>query len=297
MSKPKLMLVVNPVSGKLKGLANLDALIAALEQTYAVDVYKTAARGDGTALTRTHIAAYDAVAGCGGDGTLNEILLALQELPAAQRKPVICIPAGTTNLLGDTLGLPRNVVAAAEAGAKGAEHDFDLGRMNEHCFGSVVAFGAFTDTSYAMSQKVKNRLGYGAYVLGGAKSLFRLRSYPMTVTVNGQTYTDRFIFGGISNCVAVGGIIRFADGTVQVGDGKYEVILVRRLRTPAAMWRAIKAVCRHKYDDVPEIICSLADEVHIEAEAPMPWTIDGEYKGDIQQVDISNTPAAMKFIY
>jgi len=119
----------------------------------------------------------------------------------------------------------------------------------------------------------------------------------MTVTVNGQTYTDRFIFGGISNCVAVGGIIRFADGTVQVGDGKYEVILVRRLRTPAAMWRAIKAVCRHKYDDVPEIICCQADEVHIEAEAPMPWTIDGEYKGDIQHVDISITPAAMKFIY
>ena len=143
----KLMLIINPISGKLKGLSNREALCGHLGKTYEVDTYLTEKRGDGTALTLAHLQDYDVVGGCGGDGTLNEIMTALYTLPPEQRKPLLVIPAGTTNLLGDTLLLPHDVVAAADKAAGGSAQSFDLGMMGEHCFGSVVSFGAFTDSS------------------------------------------------------------------------------------------------------------------------------------------------------
>ena len=292
----KLMLIINPISGKLKGLSNREALCGHLGKTYEVDTYLTEKRGDGTALTLAHLQDYDVVGGCGGDGTLNEIMTALCTLPPEQRKPLLVIPAGTTNLLGDTLLLPHDVVAAADKAAGGSAQSFDLGMMGEHCFGSVVSFGAFTDSSYATPQKLKNRFGYGAYVLGGARSIFHLKNYPMTVTVNGEQFSDEFIFGGISNCVAVGGIIKFQEGVVQVDDGLYEVVLIRRLKTPAALARVVKAVRKRRYDDCPEIFYCQTSSIRLQADHPLPWTIDGEYKGDFAEADIRILPQALELI-
>ena len=68
----KLMLIINPISGKLKGLSNREALCGHLGQTYEVDIYLTQKRGDGTALTLAHLQDYDVVGGCGGDGEFRE---------------------------------------------------------------------------------------------------------------------------------------------------------------------------------------------------------------------------------
>ena len=92
--KDRLLLILNPISGRLRGVANEEALCQALGSRYEVTVMHTAARGDGTRLAREHIASFDAVAGCGGDGTLNEVMEALRDLPPEARKPMLCIPAG-----------------------------------------------------------------------------------------------------------------------------------------------------------------------------------------------------------
>ena len=134
-------------------------------------------------------------------------------------------------------------------------------------------------------------------MLGGARSIFHLKNYPMTVTVGGKSFTDAFIFGGISNCVAVGGIIKFGQDVVQVGDGLYEVVLVRRLKSPAALARVMRAVRRRQYDDCPEIFYCQTDSIHLQAEYPLPWTIDGEYKGDFADADIRILPRALELIW
>ena len=140
--RKKLMLIINPISGRLRGIAQREALCRSLCSSYDVDTYLTKQKADATSLTLAHISNYDIVGGCGGDGTLNEIMTALYRLPAEQRKPLLCIPAGTTNLLGDTLGIPKQITAAADKAVSGKTHPFDLGLFNEYCFGSVVSFGA-----------------------------------------------------------------------------------------------------------------------------------------------------------
>ncbi len=295
--KQKLLLIMNPVSGKLKGISNREAILSILGEKYDVSLFLTEKKGDGTVLARNYMKDYDAVCACGGDGTLNEVMAALLELPYEKRIPMLCIPAGTTNLLGDTIGLSRNVINTSSQIVNGSVRDFDVAYFNDQCFGSVVSFGAFTDTSYGTSQKLKNALGYGAYVVGGAKSLFHLRNYPMTFRTDRETFDGSFIFGSISNCRAVGGVIKFEDNVVETSDGVYELVLVRRIHNPANLFRILKAIRQKNYDDFDEIIYRRITSVEISCPSPMPWTIDGEYKGDFQDVSIRVDRHALKLIY
>ena len=295
--KDRLLLILNPVSGRLKGISHKDSIIDILAEKYDVTTMLTEKKCDGTTLAREHISDFDHIAACGGDGTLNEVMLALLELPYEKRIPMLCIPAGTTNLLGDTLGFSKDVTETCRRLLDAGIHDFDLGTFNNECFGSVVSFGAFTDTSYATSQKLKNSLGYGAYVIGGIKSAFHLKNYPMVFRTERETFDDQFLFGSVSNCNAVGGVIKFEDAVVQTSDGEYELILIRKLHNPANLHRIIKAITTKNYDEYDEIIYRKIRSVSVSTPDPVAWTIDGEYKGDFTDVEISVREHALKLIY
>ena len=295
--KEKLLLIMNPVSGKLKGISHRESIVSLLSEKYDVTLMLTAKKGDGTLLAREHMNGFDAVAACGGDGTLNEVMTALLELPEEKRIPMLCIPAGTTNLLGDTIGLSKDVTETSKRMITAQPRTFDMGFFNDSCFCSVVSFGAFTDTSYSTPQKLKNALGYGAYVVGGVRSLFHLHNYPMTFKTDRETFEDRFIFGSVSNCRAVGGVIKFDDNVVDTSDGLYELVLVRKIHNPANLYRVAKAIMSKNYDECNEIIYRKINAVEITCPSPMPWTIDGEYKGDFQNVSVKVSEHALKLVY
>ena len=49
----------------------------------------------------------------------------------------------------------------------------------------VASFGAFTRTSYAASQDMKNVLGHFGYLLEGIRDLDTLRPYSVRITADG----------------------------------------------------------------------------------------------------------------
>lgn len=59
---------------------------------------------------------------------------------------------------------------AALRAVTGNEFHMDVGTLNDRYFNYIAAFGAFTETSYATPQEIKNALGHLAYILEGVKS-------------------------------------------------------------------------------------------------------------------------------
>ena len=290
----KMLLVLNPVSGKRAGALNQQKLLQVLGREYQIELFLTRAKGDATAVVRETAGGFDVIACCGGDGTLNEVILGL--LPLAEKPPLVCIPAGTTNLLAETLGIPVRILPAAEQMLLGKPRPFDIAQMGEHCFASVVSFGAFADSSYNTSQKLKNAMGYAAYVIGGFKSLFHLGSYPLKIRHEDQAIEGEYIFGSISNCAAVGGILKFQPGVVVVDDGLFEVLLVKKPKSVADFFRILRCVRKREYP--PAYFCHFRTAtVSLSSEKPLPWTIDGEYKGDFQDVDVRILKNAISVIY
>lgn len=281
----KMLIIQNPVSGmKLKHGLQLQTE-KTLSEKYDVDVYRTKSKGDAMRKAAERGAYYDIVAASGGDGTVNEVIAGLMKLPKEQRPTLACIPAGTSNLLAETLKMPPLMHEAAKAMLSYSAKPMDIGNIENAFFATTISFGFFTDTTYNTPQPLKNMFGYSAYIMGAIKSLSTLEAYKMKVEINDEVIEDEFILGCISNVLNIGGIIKLDHNVVSVDDGIFEMLFVKKPQNAAEFGELMAALAYKQYDG--EIMhLYRANEVKIEIEKAIPWTIDGEYLKDYASVDI-----------
>ena len=200
----KMLFVYNPKAGKAMIRNKLaDILDIFTAGGYEITIIPTQKHGDATEIVKNRSDVYDVVVCSGGDGTLDEVVNGM--LLSDHRTPLGYIPAGSTNDYGESLGLSKNMVQAAETAVSGRDYSCDMGLFNDDVFVYIAAFGLFTDVSYETDQEMKNVLGHLAYVLEGMKRLSNIRSFPMKVTHDGEVIEDEFIFGMVTNSRSVGG--------------------------------------------------------------------------------------------
>jgi YegS/Rv2252/BmrU family lipid kinase len=292
------MLVVrNPKAGSfISQNTFLEAAGVIFKSDYNVYVYSTQCRGDATRVVAEEGASYDCVVAFGGDGTLNEVINGLMLL---KNPPVLgYIPAGTTNDFAVGVGLPRNIVKAAETVIEGEPVEIDIGCFNnDRYFSYVASFGSFTKASYTAPQDVKNLLGYAAYLLEGLKNLGDLHPYRMTIkTGDGDfEYTDDFIFGAISNALSVGGVIKLSSIDVDLSDGLFEVIMIKTPKTLANLQKLIHNIAIRNYDS-EQILLLKSSDITVSCDTPVAWTVDGENGGSINEVHMVNRRKSLRIL-
>ena len=160
----------------------------------------------------------------------------------------------------------------------------------------MASFGTFTKASYSAPQDAKNLLGYAAYLLEGLKSLSDIRSYHMTVTVNGESYEDDFIFGAVSNAMSVGGVMKFSADQVDLSDGLFEVLMIRTPGSLAALQQLLIDVTSRNYADCDGILFLRASDILVRCEAPIAWTVDGENGGEHAEIRLRNCHHAITIL-
>ena len=154
MSNKKLLLIVNPCSGRAKMRTELLKVVEILSDAeYEVTVYPTKDRGDAT-LKAAAIAEgeYDLLVVCGGDGTLNEVITGLMQTGIKQTLGYI--PSGTLNEWSSGLGIARNIADAAKDITVGHEITLDVGQFGDKYFSYTASFGAFSSASYSSHQEI-----------------------------------------------------------------------------------------------------------------------------------------------
>lgn len=290
----KLLFIFNPYSGKAqiknKLLEIVDIMVKA---GYEVTIYPTQARADALNLVQKRAKKYDLVVCSGGDGTLDEAVSGM--MLSEKKVPLGYIPAGSTNDFANSLKIPKDMVKAAKAAVSGKKFACDVGKFNDSFFIYVAAFGIFTAVSYKTSQEWKNILGHAAYILEGAKSLHEITSYHMRVEYEDQVIEDEFIYGMITNSNSVGGFKNMTGKNVLLDDGKFEVTLIRKPRNLVEL-NEILASLSNMIDDTDAIYSFKSDCITFYAEEKVPWTLDGEYGGNPQEVKISNQQQALEIM-
>lgn len=289
--KKKILLIVNPRSGRNRLRGDLlDITNVFSFSGYSINIMNTEGPGDATKFVLEHGSEYDTVVCRGGDGTLCETLNGLMQL---EKKPNLgLIPAGTTNDVAHSLGIPTDPIKAARLIVDGDALPCDIAHFNDKYFVYVGSFGAFASTSYTAKQSVKNHIGKFAYYFEAFGAIKDIRDIPLRLTVDGETLEDKFVFGSISNSYTVGGgVITLDKSQVALNDGKYELFIVKNPRT-VKNWVSVCAGVLKK--DFDERFIKVYHGSHIELEvldgSPLPWTLDGEYGGDDNKVviDIEN---------
>lgn len=292
----KMLFVFNPNSGKAQMKNRLvDILNVFNDAEYEVVVYPTRKTMDAYEYIEKNGNKYDVIVCGGGDGTLNETTGAVLKL--GRKVPIGYIPSGTTNDFAKSLGISSDMIKAAEAIVNGMPLSCDIGYFNKkRTFNYIAAFGAFTEVSYATPQNLKNLLGHQAYVLEGVKSMLAMKPVFLRALSDEKQIAGSFIYGMVSNTNSVGGFKGLAGKGVDLNDGLFEVTLIREINNPIQMQQVVNALVMRKFDGC-DMICSFKTKaIEFEMEKELPWTIDGEYGGDIRNAAMEVLPKAVTFM-
>ena len=287
----RLFFVYNPRAGKGLIKAKLaDIIDIFVKAGYETIVYPTQAKGDGYERVMEYHDKVDAGVCSGGDGTLDEVVSGL--MACGSPVPVGYIPAGSTNDFANSLSIPKDMVKAAAAVAKGGLYRCDVGRFNDGTFVYIAAFGLFTDVAYETNQNLKNILGHVAYILEGAKRLLDIKSYHCKIQAEDRCLEGDYIYGMITNSRSVGGFKHLTGKNVDMSDGLFEVTLIRRPKNPLELNEIIASLL--VAEDRTDMIDSFkTSRITIKSEESISWTLDGEYGGSHQQVDVENRKQAL----
>ncbi len=290
----KMLWIVNPKAGRGAMSGKVIDCIGAFQQAgFEVTVHVTESAHDATRVVYARAAEFDRIVCAGGDGTLNEVVTGLMQSDV--RPPLGYIPAGTTNDFAQSLGIPKAPVEAAAVAVSENLQALDIGRFNDRYFNYIAAFGLFTEVSYATPQQSKNVLGRAAYLMEGVKSLANIKHHHMRVYSKEMTVEDDFIFGMVSNSVSVGGFKAISPDGVMLDDGLYEVLLVYPVENPMELQWLINDLLTHNMDSTRFVYFRTA-KISFRADDAVPWTLDGEFGGAMQQAEIANCSRAITFV-
>ncbi|MCI6004722.1 MAG: YegS/Rv2252/BmrU family lipid kinase [Blautia sp.] len=290
----KMLFVFNPKAGKGKIKAHLlDVVDVFNKSDYEVIIYSSQKPRDAYEKAKEYANQVDLIVCSGGDGTLDEVVTGIMEMNSSV--PVGYIPAGSTNDFANSLFMPKDMVEVASMIMEEEMYHCDIGRFGRQTFTYIAAFGLFTDVSYETDQDLKNILGHVAYLLEGMKRLFEIKSYHMKVEsdeIKGNVVEDDFIFGMVTNSRSVGGFKNLTGKNVDMNDGLFEVTLITRPRNPLELQEILTALIKEE-DDSDLIYSFKSKKITFEADEEVPWTLDGEFGGNHQTIEIENRHEAL----
>jgi YegS/Rv2252/BmrU family lipid kinase len=292
--KKKVLLIVNPCAGKTKSrISSADIVEKFSKKDYDFTMKATTCQGDATNIVKNKLSDHDMVVCCGGDGTLNETINGVMDMP--RRVPIGYVPSGTTCDFATTLGIPADAGLATDIIMKGNINEYDIGLFNNRYFTYIATFGAFTQNSYTTPQKLKNRFGHAAYVFSAAKEIKDIHGIHMRVEYDGGVVEDDFCFGSISNSSSVGGMFKLREDDVRLNDGEFEVFLVRKMPFPLLI-KTILEVMNQIYNPDRVLYFKTSKIKLVSPYEDVKWSLDGEFGGAHREVMIHNLERAIKLI-
>ena len=286
----KMLFVMNPNAGTRKANKVLTEILSVFSGAgYEICVHITRGPADARQAVCRLAPQMDLVVCCGGDGTFNETTAGLMESGADV--PLGYIPAGSTNDFASSLGLFTDPEEAARRIVKGTQQRYDLGSFGGRYFTYVASFGAFTKTSYATPQNIKNALGSLAYFLEGVSELSQLRPVNVRLELENEVVEDAFLFGAICNSTSIGKVLKLDARQVDMSDGKFEIFLVRAPKDLSEIAECLQALQKQVYN-CKMITFRSASRVRVTTEEEIPWSLDGEREDGRREVLVENLQQA-----
>lgn len=283
----KMLFVFNPHAGKGQIRFHLLQILNIFTiGGYDVTVHPTQSKLDAVNVITEQGKEYDVIVVSGGDGTMNEAIKGIMN--TGVKIPLGYIPAGTMNDFASSLGIPHNMTTAAEKIVMGETAEVDIGTFNDEYFTYVAGFGAFTDVSYGTSQQMKNVFGSLAYIAEGLriKRLNSMKPYHVKIEYDGNVIEDDFIYGMICNSMSVGGFKGLGGKDVLMNDGVMEGLFIKNPKNLIELQQIINALLARNLES-EYFYYFKTGKAFVSAEEEIPWTLDGEFGGNVTRAEIS----------
>ena len=261
------------LNGKVAGNDALRAAVARQRKAgHCIEVRVTWEKGDAQRFV-SEAGKVDLLVAAGGDGTLNEVLHGLMNMPTVLRPSLGIVPLGTANDFATGCGIPRDPTKALALCIKGEAVPIDVGKANDHWFINAASSGFGAEITATTSPELKRLLGPAAYTVMGAILAINLHHYQGRLTLPNREITGNGPVVIAGNGRQTGGGIQVAP-RAYIDDGLLDVLIVRQI-SPTALLAAARELQQLPPDG--EYISYWQTpwlEVHPEEEIPV--NLDGE---------------------
>ena len=290
----RVLLIVNPTSGREEGGARRTALAEEIRLRGAADVEIRVTEGPDDALNWAAAAGaegFQVVIAGGGDGTVTAVAHGV--LRAGADLLIGIIPLGTGNGMARVLGLPLEPEATVRALATGKAVAVDVVEVPSHDTISLLFLGAGLDAEINRDadNAEKSRLGPLAYIKATLTNIGKARNHDVTLQLDGRSSRLR------AHTVSVLNATRFDLMGLRLGpdaqplDGKLRAVVLSANSFLGIVGKLLRLVdkrsSRAEMEDATAIV--------VEASPPLPVQVDGDVVGETP-LEARILPAALRFI-
>ncbi len=228
---------------------------------------------------------FDLIVAAGGDGTVNETLNGLGDVPEGfARARLGVLPLGTINVFARELGIPMEVERAWEVLQRDHELKMDLpwveftagGGGKKQYFAQLAGGGLDARAIELVGWSLKKRFGPLAYLLAGLQALRETK--PMiTARTDGKTAAGELVLIGHGRLY--GGPFNIFPAAQPAG-GRLEVCVLRQMNWWTLWHCAPHLLLRRKLPDSAVQRLS-TDRFTLTSPTPAAFELDGEWVGQL----------------
>lgn len=262
------------LNGKKAGLEPVRAAIYSARENGRVDVRVTWEAGDVGRLVQEACAegCLRLVAG-GGDGTVNEVVDAVLNLPADERPELAILPLGTANDFATGCTIPADPLAALSLAQSGRACAVDGVRANKYHFINVASGGFGAQVTSNTPVALKNFLGGGAYTLSGLVQAVSFAPYRGELRMPEGSLQSDVIVGAVCNGRQAGGGQQLSPDAM-IDDGLLDIVALNSF-PKADLGQVVKELTEPETSGV-YVKRFRVPWAEWESDVEMPINLDGE---------------------
>jgi diacylglycerol kinase (ATP) len=289
---------VNPISGT-KGKEELIKVIRdkTEQQHILYQIAYTNAAGD-YAYLKEKIAAEGItdVVICGGDGTVSQVGAALLDTDVN----VGIIPLGSGNGLALAAKIPKNIHNALGVIFRGKTAYIDCFYINKKF--SCMLCGLGFDAQVAHDFARQRKRGLATYVKQTIRNFFLAKTYPFTISSNGNSISCHAWFISIANSNQFGNNVTIAP-RASLSDGLLDIVVVKRMNKFILLCKVFWQIRAGKIKpenspgfEKDSVLYFNAAALTIQNPALAPLHIDGDPAETTGHFTIQVLPAALRLL-
>jgi diacylglycerol kinase (ATP) len=272
------VIIANPTSGTQAAptlATRVQGLLKAAGKN--VELRVTTARGDATRFAADAVAqGIPTVVGCGGDGTLQEIALALDGTQTA----LGILPRGRCNDFAHALGLHKkdSPETLAQILLRNTRKAFDLGSMGDKRFLTVATMGFDSEVSRFVETRKLWFKGTPAYFYGVFRVLISFQSPLVKLKGDFGQREGRVLLAATGNAPCYGGAMHIAP-QAKMDDGLFHLCVVNEV-SRLTILRILPRVLKGTHITHPAVSILTTRYLQIESPEKPQWVCaDGESLG------------------
>jgi diacylglycerol kinase (ATP) len=232
------------------------------------------ASDEATAAARAASADGGLVVAVGGDGTVADVATGMFGSGAA----LGIVPAGSTNIVARSLGIPSTPRAAIDLLADRTHfRNVDVGRCADRCFLHMAGAGVDAEIFRLTSRDWKRRFGWLAY-LPPAASAVRLTPSALRISMEDETIEVRSSLVLVANGGAAIAPEFRLHPSIEMDDGWLDILIFTAV-TPAEVAATLGRLASLQLDRSPHVIWKRARTVTVRASPPLAVELDGDVRG------------------